>query len=169
LQIHLLSGDHEAAVAACAGEIDITDYAAAASPADKLAFVRALQAQGRRVLMVGDGINDAPVLAAADASMAVGEATALAKTAADAVLLSSDLTLVPDLLQLARQTRRVIAQNLWWASLYNLVAIPAAALGLVPPWLAAIGMSGSSLLVVGNALRLRIDRPHRRPTAGDPR
>ena len=169
LRIHLLSGDHEAAVAACAGELDITSYAAAASPADKLAFVRALQAQGRRVLMVGDGINDAPVLAVADASLAVGEATALAKTAADAVLLSSDLTLVPDLLQLARQTGRVIAQNLGWASLYNLVAIPAAALGLVPPWLAAIGMSGSSLLVGGNALRLRIDRPHRRPTAGDPR
>jgi Cu2+-exporting ATPase len=134
------------------------------SPADKLARVRELQAQGRRVLMVGDGINDAPVLAAADASVAVGEATALARTAADAVLLAGGLRRVIDLVAMARDTRRVIVQNLGWATLYNLVAIPAAAFGLVPPWVAAIGMSASSLLVVGNALRLRV-RPWKRSTS----
>ena len=159
LRVHLLSGDHAAAVAASAAELGITDIRSAASPADKLDYVRHLQAEGRRVLMVGDGINDAPVLAAADASLAVGHATALAKTSADAVLLSPDITMVGRLLGLARHTRRIIAQNLAWATLYNLVAIPAAALGWVPPWLAALGMSASSLLVVGNALRLRIAAP----------
>jgi len=156
LTVHLLSGDRASAVAATARELGITHVRAQAGPADKLDHVRALQRAGRRVLMVGDGINDAPVLAAADASLAVGEATALARTAADTVLLSSSLALVPALVGIARDTRRVIVQNLAWASLYNAIAIPAAALGWVPPWLAALGMSGSSLLVVGNALRLRL-------------
>ena len=159
LSQHTLGGGHAAAVDACAGTLGIASTRAQASPADKLDYVRGLQAQGRRVLMVGDGINDAPVLAAADASLAVGHATALAKTAADAVLLSSDITMVSRLIGLARQTRRIIAENLWWATAYNLIAIPSAAMGWVPPWLAAIGMSGSSLLVVGNALRLRIVSP----------
>ncbi|MEN9316334.1 MAG: hypothetical protein RIS35_2727, partial [Pseudomonadota bacterium] len=159
LAVHLLSGDHAAAVDACARTLGIPSARAQASPADKLDYVRELQAKGRRVLMVGDGVNDAPVLAAADASLAVGHATALAKTAADAVLLSSDITMVSRLIGLARQTRRIIVENLWWATAYNLIAIPAAAMGWVPPWLAAIGMSGSSLLVVGNALRLRIASP----------
>jgi Cu2+-exporting ATPase len=104
------------------------------------------------------------VLAAADASLAVGEATALARTAADAVLLAGGLTRVADLVMMARITRRVVAQNLGWATVYNLVAIPAAAFGLVPPWVAALGMSASSLLVVGNALRLRI-RPWKPSTS----
>ncbi len=156
LRVHLLSGDRQEAVAALAAQLQMTSWRAGASPADKLAQVRALQAPGRRVLMVGDGINDAPVLAAADASLAVGHATALARTAADTVLLSDRLAMIPELLAIARRTRVVIRQNLTWASLYNAVAIPAAAAGYVPPWLAAIGMSLSSLLVVGNALHLRL-------------
>jgi len=89
----------------------------------------------------------------------VGRATALARTAADTVLLSANIAMVGQVLDIARRTRRVIVQNLGWATVYNLVAIPAAALGWVPPWLAAIGMSTSSLLVVGNALRLRLAAP----------
>jgi Cu2+-exporting ATPase len=164
LRAHLLTGDHPAPAARVADRLGIALLGAQMSPADKLARVRELQAQGRRVLMVGDGINDAPVLAAADASVAVGEATALARTAADAVLLAGGLRRVIDLVAMARDTRRVIVQNLGWATLYNLVAIPAAAFGLVPPWVAALGMSASSLLVVGNALRLRV-RPWKRSTS----
>ncbi|GAA4402412.1 heavy metal translocating P-type ATPase [Quisquiliibacterium transsilvanicum] len=159
LRVHLLSGDHTHAVAAVAEALGVTRVRAGASPSDKLDYVRALQRDGGRVLMVGDGINDAPVLAAADVSIAVGQATALARTSADAVLLSPNLDMVPRLLGLARRTRRVVLQNLGWATAYNLTAIPAAALGYVPPWLAAVGMSASSLLVVGNALRLRLGAP----------
>ncbi|HWS75025.1 MAG TPA: heavy metal translocating P-type ATPase [Quisquiliibacterium sp.] len=159
LRVHLLSGDHPDAVLAVARALGVERVRAAASPADKLEYVRGLQRDGGRVLMVGDGINDAPVLAAADVSIAVGHATALAQTSADAVLLSPSLDLVPRLIGLARRTRRVILENLGWATAYNLVAIPAAALGYVPPWLAAVGMSASSLLVVGNALRLRLAGP----------
>lgn len=156
LRTHLLSGDHERAAHRVATDLAIEQCQAGATPADKLAYVRQRQLEGRRVLMVGDGINDAPVLAAADASLAVGQASALARTAADTVLLSNDLHKAAELVTMARRTRRVIIQNLAWSTLYNLFAIPAAALGLVPPWVAAIGMSASSLLVVGNALRLRI-------------
>jgi len=156
LVVRLLSGDRPETVAAVARELGIEDWRAGATPADKLEAVKALQREGRVVLMIGDGINDAPVLAAADASLAVGAASALARTAADTVLLSPELALVPALARIARKTRRVIAENLAWATLYNLVAIPAAALGWVPPWLAAVGMSTSSLLVVANALRLRL-------------
>jgi Cu2+-exporting ATPase len=166
LRVHLLSGDQPGAVAAVASALGIADWQAGATPAGKLDHVRALQTQGRRVVMVGDGVNDAPVLAAADASLAVGEATALARTAADTVLLSRNIGMVAEVLALARRTRRVIVQNLGWSTLYNLVAIPAAAMGWVPPWLAALGMSGSSLLVVANALRLRL-APARR-SAGPP-
>jgi Cu2+-exporting ATPase len=166
LRVHLLSGDQPGAVAAVASALGIADWQAGATPAGKLDHVRALQGQGRRVLMVGDGVNDAPVLAAADASLAVGEATALARTAADTVLLSRNIGMVAEVLALARRTRRVIVQNLGWSTVYNLVAIPAAALGWVPPWLAALGMSGSSLLVVANALRLRL--PPARRDAGSP-
>jgi len=156
LRVHLLSGDHPAPATRVAETLGIALLGAQASPADKLDRVRMLQAGGHRVLMVGDGVNDAPVLAAADASLAVGEATALARTAADAVLLAGGLQRVAELVMMARVTRRVVAQNLGWATVYNLIAIPAAAFGLVPPWVAALGMSASSLLVVGNALRLRI-------------
>ncbi|MCO5107806.1 MAG: heavy metal translocating P-type ATPase [Burkholderiaceae bacterium] len=154
LRLHLLSGDRGAAVAQVAGALGIEAAQADASPQLKLEYVRSLQQRGRRVLMVGDGINDAPVLAAADVSVAVGRATSLARTAAAVVLLGQSLNDLPALRSLALRTRSIVRANLGWALAYNAVAIPAAALGWVPPWLAAIGMSTSSLLVVLNALRL---------------
>ena len=154
LRIHLLSGDRAAAVGEVAAALGIATWRAGASPDDKLAYVQALQGAGRSVVMVGDGVNDAPVLAAADVSVAVGQASTLARTAADAIVLAPTLDAVADLVDTARDALRVVRQNLAWAALYNAVAIPAAALGWVPPWLAAIGMAASSLLVAGNALRL---------------
>jgi Cu2+-exporting ATPase len=154
LVVHLLSGDQNARVPAVARTLGIERARGEAHPADKLAFVRELQRQGRRVLMVGDGINDAPVLAGADVSVAVGQASALASIAADGVLLGGRLEQLNALHALAHQTRRIIRQNLSWAMAYNLLAIPLAALGWVSAWVAALGMSLSSLLVAGNALRL---------------
>ena len=125
-----------------------------ASPEQKLAQVREWQANGERILMVGDGINDVPVLAGADIALAVSDATDLAKTNADTLLTSGRLDAILNAIDSARKTRRVIYQNIGWALLYNLLALPVAAMGYVPPWAAAIGMSFSSLLVVTNALRL---------------
>jgi Cu2+-exporting ATPase len=159
LPVLLLSGDHPAAVAAVAQTLRIDDYASELRPDDKLARLRELQAQGRRVLMVGDGMNDAPILAAAHASLALAQGADLARQQADGVLASTRLGGVVDALLLARRARRVIGQNLLWACAYNLLAVPAAALGLVSPWLAAIGMSASSLLVIGNAMRLLRQTP----------
>lgn len=156
LRIHLLSGDRHSAVKAVADQLGVPDYRANATPDQKQAHVAQLQASGSVVLMLGDGINDAPVLASADVSMAVGNASALARTAADVISLRAGLDGLMLLLQKARQTRRTIRQNLAWAALYNLCAIPLAAFGLVPPWAAAIGMASSSLLVAFNAQRLWI-------------
>ena len=152
--VHLLSGDRSSTVAALAADLHIEHATAGALPETKLEYVRALQQQGRRVLMVGDGINDIPVLAAADVSVAMTAASQLAKTHADCIFLSTRLDRLPLLLDYSRRTQRIVRENLGWALLYNLVAIPLAALGWVPPWIAAVGMSLSSLLVVGNALRL---------------
>ncbi|HEX5755199.1 MAG TPA: heavy metal translocating P-type ATPase, partial [Arenimonas sp.] len=154
LQLRLLSGDGDAAVSALGDQLGIADRASRQSPEDKLQAVRLLQAQGRRVLMVGDGINDAPVLAAADVSIAMADGAPLAQRSADAVLTGSSLMRLPQALLLARRTQRVIRQNLAWALAYNLIALPFAAMGLVTPGLAALGMAGSSLLVTVNALRL---------------
>lgn len=154
MQVHLLSGDRCSVVEQVANALAITHYSAQATPQDKQAYVSRLQASGRVVLMVGDGINDAPVLASADVSMAVGDATALARTAADVISLLPGLDGLPVLLVKSAQTMRVVRQNLAWAAIYNALAIPLAALGYVPPWAAAIGMAMSSLLVVGNAQRL---------------
>jgi Cu2+-exporting ATPase len=160
LRVHLLSGDAEPAVRAVARQLGIADWHARALPEDKLAYVKRLQdapavgAKGRIVAMVGDGINDAPVLAGAQVSIAMGEGADVAQAAADMVMLGSRLATLSEGVDLARKTQRVIRQNLGWALGYNLVAIPAAALGHVTPWIAGIGMSLSSLLVVLNALRL---------------
>jgi P-type Cu2+ transporter len=154
LRVHLLSGDRLPAVELAARQLGLADFRGDARPHDKLAYIKALQQQGRRVLMVGDGINDGPVLAAADVSIAVSEATNLARVAADLVSVRPGLAQVARALQMGRRTRAVIFQNLAWASVYNLLAIPAAALGWVPPWVAAIGMSVSSLIVALNASRL---------------
>lgn len=151
---HILSGDREESVASLAGSLGISRFRAQALPEDKLAYVAGLQQQGRKVLMVGDGINDAPVLAAADVSAAVAGGADVARDGADVVLLNEDMGVLPRMLEQAVRTRANIRQNLVWASLYNIVAVPLAAAGYVTPWIAALGMSASSLLVLGNALRL---------------
>lgn len=152
--ILLMTGDRRAAAARVAAATGIDDFRARMSPRDKMEAVQALQADGARVLMVGDGVNDAPVLARADVSIAMGGASSLAKTSADIVLIANHLQAVAEAIRMARKTRSVIRQNMTWALMYNFGAIPAAALGLVAPWLAAIGMSASSLIVVLNAMRL---------------
>ena len=153
-QILLLSGDSSPMVAQVAAELGISDARSGLTPADKLTALQQLHSQGRRVLMLGDGVNDVPVLAAADISVAMGSATDLAKTSADAVLLSNRLDSLVQAFALARRTRRIIVENLAWACLYNGLILPFAALGWVTPIWAALGMSLSSLLVVLNALRL---------------
>ncbi|WP_458525548.1 heavy metal translocating P-type ATPase [Onishia taeanensis] len=154
LSVELLSGDHPATVEDLARRLGIEAWRSGASPEDKLAHIEALQARGESVVMVGDGINDVPVLAGAEVSIAMNGATDLARTRADAVLLNPRLARIVEAIETSRATRRIIRQNLGWALCYNLTALPMAACGLVPPWLAAIGMSASSLVVVGNALRL---------------
>ena len=154
LTLHLLSGDHETAVAETARALGIGHYCSQAMPEDKLEYVKALQKEGKRVLMIGDGINDAPVLAQADTSAAVAGGTDIARDGADIVLLNEDLNTVPHMLVQAGRTRQIIRQNLSWASAYNIIAVPLAVLGYVQPWIAALGMSFSSLVVLGNAMRL---------------
>jgi len=155
ITFELLSGDQEGSVASIAKELGVTHFTANATPELKLERLQALQKKGRQVIMVGDGVNDVPVLAGAQVSIAMGDATDLAKTSADTLLLSSRLIRIPHALKKARMTDQVIKQNLMLSLVYNLIALPAASMGLVPPWLAALGMTSSSLLVVLNALRLR--------------
>ncbi len=154
-RVVILSGDQPGAVAHLARRIGIDEWHGGMRPEDKLAWIRQAQAEGATVLMAGDGINDAPTLAAAQVSVSFGAATTLAQLHSDFVLLGADLRVLTSAILLARHTRRNTRQNLGWAAGYNLLAVPFAALGFVTPWLAAIGMSLSSLLVVGNALRLR--------------
>ncbi|QEN47045.1 heavy metal translocating P-type ATPase [Pseudomonas protegens] len=156
----LLSGDSSPMVASVAAELQIDEARGGLRPDDKLQVLQQLHQQGRKVLMLGDGVNDVPVLAAADISVAMGSATDLAKTSADAVLLSNRLDALVQAFSLARRTRRVIIENLLWAGLYNGLMLPFAALGWITPVWAAVGMSISSLTVVLNALRLtRMPRP----------
>lgn len=150
----LLSGDSSPMVGRIAEELGIDEARGGLTPADKLVRLQAMQAAGARVLMLGDGVNDVPVLAAADISIAMGSATDLAKTSADAVLLSNRLQSLVSAFQVARRSSRIIIENLAWASLYNGLILPFAAVGWVTPLWAALGMSASSLLVVLNALRL---------------
>ncbi|CAI8826062.1 P-type Cu2+ transporter [Pseudomonas chlororaphis] len=150
----LLSGDSSPMVASVAVELGIDEARGGLRPDDKLQVLQQLHRQGRKVLMLGDGVNDVPVLAAADISVAMGSATDLAKTSADAVLLSNRLDALVQAFSLARRTRRIIVENLLWAGLYNGLMLPFAALGWITPVWAAIGMSISSLTVVLNALRL---------------
>jgi Cu2+-exporting ATPase len=154
LALHLASGDAAAPVARFATALGIEDAHARQSPEDKLARVRALQDEGRIVAMVGDGLNDAPVLAGADVSLAIGDGAALAQRAAELVLSGTSLGNVPAAIEIARRTHRIVRQNLAWAIGYNLLALPLAAAGMVTPWLAALGMALSSLAVTANALRL---------------
>ena len=155
IEVHLLSGDNPGAVKVVADELNIQHAKGNQLPGDKLAYVKHLQGQGKTVAMVGDGINDAPVLAAAQVSIAMGAGAQLAQASADMVLLSNDLNHLPKAIDKARRTLKIIRQNIAWAITYNLVALPLAAMGFIAPWMAAIGMSFSSLLVVLNALRLK--------------
>ena len=153
-KLSLLSGDQQAVVAALAQRLEIDDFHAQMLPADKLAAISKMQSQGEIVAMLGDGVNDAPVLAQAQLSIAMGSGTRLASVNADMVLLSDRLEHLIDALQISQKTMRIVKQNMTWALAYNILALPAAAAGLIPPWLAALGMSASSLVVVGNSLRI---------------
>ena len=156
----LLSGDRAATVEAIGRTLGIADARGDAQPEDKRSTLMRLQANGAIVAMVGDGINDAPSLAQAQVSITLGSATALAQWTADIVVLGDDLSRVADAIVHARRTYRVIRENLVWAFAYNLIAVPAAAFGFVTPLVAALGMSASSLMVVGNALRVaRLTEP----------
>ena len=154
LRVQLLSGDHIAAVRRLARRAGIDQALGGCSPEDKLNHVRLAQQRGERVAMVGDGVNDAPVLARADVSVAMGQAVPLAQARSDFVVLGGQLSAVPALMRHARRTRRVVRQNLAWAAVYNAVSVPLAVMGAMPPWLAGLGMAASSLLVVANSARL---------------
>jgi Cu2+-exporting ATPase len=164
LPSEIVSGDQPGAVARIAERCGIARGAARLTPQGKLARLKELQGTGAVVVAVGDGINDAPLLRGADVAVAMGRGSALAQTSADLILVRESLDDLPHTVKLARRTQRVIRQNLSWAVTYNLAALPLAALGFVPPWLAAIGMSLSSIVVVLNAMRLsRGAVPQRRP------
>ncbi|MBD3669889.1 MAG: cadmium-translocating P-type ATPase [Gammaproteobacteria bacterium] len=154
IEVELLSGDHPDEVARIARQAGIQHWQGGQRPDDKLAHIRSLQQQGLVVAMVGDGVNDAPVLAGAQVSIAMGGGTQLAHASADMVLFSEQLSHLVGGVTMARRTLSIIRQNLAWALGYNLLALPLASMGLVAPWMAAIGMSASSLVVVVNALRL---------------
>jgi Cu2+-exporting ATPase len=152
--VTVISGDHMRAAQHVARALNIEHVRAELSPGGKLAYLRHLQADGHVIAMIGDGVNDAPVLAAAPVSIAMGSAAAVAAASADMLLLAQDLRPIATALDIARRTTTIIRQNLAWAIAYNLLAVPAAAGGYVTPWMAALGMSASSVLVVANALRL---------------
>jgi Cu2+-exporting ATPase len=150
----IASGDRGEAVDAIRTALHVERASARLEPAGKMQLVRELQAGGRRVLAIGDGVNDGPALAIADVSCAMGEGSAIAQAASDLLLLNDGLSVVGEAVETSRRMMQVIRQNLRWSLVYNLAAVPLAAFDLVPPWLAAIGMSASSLVVVLNARRL---------------
>nr|WP_209007907.1 cation-translocating P-type ATPase [Roseibium litorale] len=154
-EIEILSGDREGAVRMAAEDLGIANWQAGLKPADKIARLEELKESGRKVLMVGDGLNDAPALAGAYVSMSPVSAVHLSQAAADAVFLSDKLQPVADALVLSRKARQAIEQNLWISAVYNVIAVPVAVAGFVTPLLAAVAMSLSSLAVTANALRLR--------------
>lgn len=160
IEVQLLSGDGAPAVARVAQALGIVQARGGCTPQDKLAFLRDAQAQGHKVAVVGDGLNDGPALAGAHVSFAFGQAVPLAQAQADFVVLGDKLASVGGALLLARRTLRIVRQNLVWAVAYNAACVPLAVMGLLPAWLAGLGMAGSSLLVVVNALRLAVDSSH---------
>ena len=155
LEVRLLSGDREPAVASAAAGAGIAHWRAGCSPVDKVAAIEALQAAGRRVLMVGDGLNDGPCLAAAHVSISPSTAAEISQNAADVVFQGISLAAVADTIRTARRMRALCRQNIALSLGYNLLMVPVAIAGLVTPWLAALAMSTSSLLVIGNSFRLR--------------
>src|SRR3989338_2828952 len=157
--VQLLSGDRVGAVQRVAAQAGIAQAAGECTPQGKLAALQSLQAGGHQVAIVGDGLNDGPVLAGAHVSFAFGRAVPLAQSQADFVVLGDSFALVPQTVLLARRTLRVVRQNLWWAAGYNALCVPLAVVGCMPAWLAGLGMALSSLLVVLNAARLARDLP----------
>ena len=154
LSVCVLSGDSPASVQRVAAQLGIVSAQGGCTPQDKLQRLRDLQRQGHRVVVVGDGINDGPALAGAQVSFALGQAVPLAQAQSDFVVLGQQLVSVSQALALSRRALRIVRQNLLWAVVYNAACIPLAVLGLLPAWLAGLGMASSSLLVVLNALRL---------------
>ena len=165
LASEIVSGDAAAAVARIAARSGIERFEARLTPQAKVARLQSLQDTGAVVVAVGDGINDAPLLQAANVAVAMGRGSALAQTSADLILVRDSLDQLPEIVRVARQAQRIVKQNLAWSIAYNLAALPLAALGLVPAWLAAIGMSLSSVFVVLNATRVA----RRRTAAATPR
>jgi Cu2+-exporting ATPase len=157
--VQLLSGDRAPAVARIAAQAGVAQWRGDCTPQDKLVALQALQASGQRVAMVGDGLNDGPVLAGAHVSFAFGRAVPLAQSRSDFVVLGSNLSLISQSVVLARRTLRIVRQNLWWAAGYNALSVPLAIAGYMPAWLAGLGMALSSLLVVLNAARLSRSLP----------
>lgn len=154
MELLILSGDHQQAVASVADRTGVERWYWEQSPKMKMDFLQSLQAEGKTVLMVGDGINDAPVLSAANVSMTVSGASELANSTADFILTGNSLKYIDIIFNASDKTHTIIRQNLFWALAYNLLAVPFAAAGLIVPWMAALGMSLSSLLVVLNSGRL---------------
>jgi Cu2+-exporting ATPase len=159
LAVEMLSGDRAGPVAALARRLDIAAWRAGATPQDKIAHVAAIAERDGRALMVGDGVNDAPALAAASVSMAPASGSDIGRAAADMVFFNADLGAATQAWRLAKKTRRIILQNFAIAALYNAIAIPIAITGHASPLVAAIAMSSSSIIVVANALRLQAGSP----------
>jgi P-type Cu2+ transporter len=155
LEIRILSGDRPNAVLPVAEMLGVTSWQGGLKPADKIAAIEALKAGGKRVLMVGDGINDAPALAAADVSMSPISAADVTQAHADAMFIGDRLRPILDTITVARRARALMKQNLALALIYNAIAVPIAIAGFVTPLIAAAAMSGSSILVTLNALRAR--------------
>ena len=165
LEVVILSGDRREAVAPIAAALGIANWSGALTPVQKIAVIDELKARGRRVLMVGDGLNDAPALAAAHVSLSPIDAAHVTQAHADAVFLGERLRPVLDAVVIATRARRLMSQNLWLAVIYNTVAVPIAIAGYVTPLIAALAMSGSSILVTVNALRARRAKVSPRPEA----
>ena len=155
MTIEVVSGDREPAVRAAAKQLGICQWRAGMTPGDKIARIKELSHRGFKVLMVGDGLNDAPALAAAHASISPISAAHLSQSVADAVFLGEQLAPVQVAIAVSRKALRLMRQNLWLAVIYNALAVPIAMAGLVTPLIAAAAMSGSSVLVILNALRAR--------------
>ena len=154
LTLHMLSGDTQSAAVQVAQQLGLQNVLGDCSPENKLAFMTALQAKGCKVMMVGDGLNDGPTLAAAHVSVAIGAAVPLAQAQSDLVIPGAQLFLLPAMLGQAKSTLRIVKQNLIWAAIYNASCVPLALAGFLPAWLAGLGMALSSLLVMANAARL---------------